>query len=142
MYYSLTYQSQQKLFTTAEEAWHRLRAGQVWLQMHDCILIDYLLVPHSMQCIVQGRLRMGASKFLHISPLTNEQLLIVFGELGKLGKEYPFCGTYELYHASKCFAELGKAGYYSLPYPLSVILQAKNKRSGAGLPAVRVDEIA
>ena len=90
MYYSLTYQSQQRLFTTAEEAWHRLRAGQVWLQMHDCILIDYLLVPHSMHCIVQGRLRMGASKFLHISPLTNEQLLIVFGELGKLGKEYHF----------------------------------------------------
>lgn len=142
MYYSLTYQSQQRLFTTADEAWHRLRAGQVWMEMHDCILIDYLLVPHSMQCVVQGRLKLGESKFLNICPLTNEQLLTLLGELGKLGKEYPFCGTYELYHASKCFAELGKAGYHYPPYPLSVILQAKRERSEAGLPAIGNDEIA
>ena len=142
MYYLLTYQTRQCLFATADDAFRRLQTWQVWAEANNCNLIDYLLLPHCLQLILQGRIEMHRNKAVVIQQLTDEELLASLGRLGIRGRNYPFCGTYELYHASNCYAALGKAGFYALPFPLSVILQAKKNQSSKRARTVESDEIA
>ncbi|NLA97571.1 MAG: hypothetical protein GX836_05115, partial [Spirochaetales bacterium] len=113
MYYLLTYRTRRCLFATADDAFHCLQAWQQWAEAHTCNLVDYLLLPHCLQLVLQGRIDVCRNKMLIIELLTDEQLLVSLGKLGVQGKNYPFCGTYELYHASNCYAALGKAGFYA-----------------------------
>ncbi|MEA5106631.1 MAG: hypothetical protein VB010_04690 [Sphaerochaeta associata] len=142
MYYLLTYRTRRCLFATADDAFHCLQAWQQWAEAHTCNLVDYLLLPHCLQLVLQGRIQVYRTKTLVIQQLTDEELLASLARLGMHGRNYPFCGTYELYHASNCYAALGKAGFYALPYPLSVILKAKKNQSSKRARTVDCDEIA
>jgi hypothetical protein len=142
MFYYLVLRAQQNLFSTEKDAFHLLQACQHKLTACDCILIDYLLLPHSLQLIVQGTITCCRTNAYSIDQIEEHQLLSFFGKVGKLGKNYPFCGTYELYHCSNCYAALGKAGSCALPFPLSVILKVKRRQSSKSLLAIVGDEIA
>lgn len=142
MFYYLVLRTQKNLVSTAEDAFRLLQACQHKVTECDCTLIDYLLLPHSLQFIIQGRIKCCQTKTLAIDQIEEQQLLSFFGQLGKLGRNYPFCGTYELYHTSNCYATLGKVGSQALPYPLSVILKVKHQQSSKRLFAIVSDEIA
>ncbi len=142
MYHLLVYRSPSPLFTHEQGAFRLLRMFQAWVEKQHCILVDYLLVTHSIQLIVEGGTIKSGNACLSKHQLNDAQLLACLAHLGKLGKQYPYSGTYELYHASGCYASLGKAGYDSLPYTLSVIMQVKCEQSHKRIAAVFGDEIA
>lgn len=142
MYYFLSYHTPNCLFSTAEDAFHILQICHQYLMDHNCTILDYLLLPNSLQLVVQGRIRQYQMINLMVDPINEGDLLFHFARLGRLGKSYPFCGSYELYHASNCYAALGKAGSNTLPLPLGTILKAKRRYASKKSRSIACDEIA
>ncbi|MBZ4673455.1 MAG: hypothetical protein JG773_424 [Spirochaeta sp.] len=129
MYGRIQKHSTQRLFTNAQEAYRLL--AHYYLQVANtggCIL-DYLLLPHSIDLLLFFPTTMH-----NLIAVDSAHLLPLFGTLGAKGKHYPFSGTYELYHASHCFCELGKTGANVLPFSLETIVQVK-KHAGICSPS-------
>ncbi|MDN5333651.1 hypothetical protein [Sphaerochaeta halotolerans] len=127
MYGRIQKHSIKRLYTNAQDAYRVL--AHYYLQVTNAggYILDYLLLPHSIDLL----LFFPKSK-KDVFAVDSKQLLSLFGTLGSVGKHYPFSGMYELYHASHCFCELGKAGTNVLPFSLETILQVKKSASLCG----------
>ncbi len=122
MYGRIQKHSSKRLFATAQDAYRLMAHYYLHISGDGGCILDYLLLPHSIDILISYKRTQE-----NIICIERKSLLSVFGALAYLGKQYPFSGTYELYHASHCFCELGKAGTHILPFPLETILQTKRK---------------
>ncbi|MBJ2357630.1 MAG: hypothetical protein PHP67_04720 [Sphaerochaeta sp.] len=111
-----------RLFSNAQEAYRLLAHYYLKVTNAGGCILDYLLLPHSIDLLLSFPNTMN-----NLIAVDSAHLLPLFGTLGARGKHYPFSGTYELYHASHCFCELGKAGTNVLPFSLESILQVKKR---------------
>lgn len=95
-------------------------------------LVDYLLLPSSFEALIYS-----PTPVPQLQQVPSHLVLQLLAHLGRMGQNWPLCGTFELFNASRCYAKLGKSGCELIPYPLSVIIEAKLR-----LYAVLDDEIA
>ncbi len=120
MYFRIQKNSLSRLFTTAQDAYNLLSHYYLTIHQAQGAILDYLLLPYSLDVLLEL-----PTCNTHCMPVEEPQLLPLFAHLAIVGKNYPYCGTFELYHASHCFCELGKAGSKILPFSLETILSYK-----------------
>lgn len=129
MYYLTEFTTTSRFFQTHAEGLQKLLAFKLLFERKNCTLLDYLLLPHSFNALVfcpsdfqlEGERGLSNS----IKPVSQCMTLPIFAFLAHEGPSYPLCGTYELYHGSQCFCELGKYPAANIPFSLKLILQAK-----------------
>ncbi|MGH0054486.1 MAG: hypothetical protein ACQ5SW_13950 [Sphaerochaetaceae bacterium] len=122
MYGIVQKHSTKRMYTSTQDAYRLLAHYYLRITQEGGYILDYLLLPYSIDLLLF--FPKARSNLLEVAPT---QLLSLFGILGCAGKHYPFSGTYELYHTSHCFCELGKTGTTTLPYSLEAILRVKQK---------------
>lgn len=126
MYYYLEYHSRKQLFNDENEALHLMDGWLARLQASGCRIIDYLLLKTRLQLVVQGTLPIRSDSRFFITPIfSSNELLDYLRYFSCLGFDYPLCGAWELYHKSRCYATIGKAGSPALPFTLRQIIKAK-----------------
>jgi hypothetical protein len=117
MFHLTTLTDSSPLYRGADEAHRLLGRWTILLQQRQIILIDYLLLPTSLELLLFS----PAFSTSH----TTEELLSLFGRLGRMGRVWQYSGTWELFHKSRCYAQLGKCGCPPLPCSLDQIIAAK-----------------
>lgn len=136
MYFKISLMSGHVLFHTMQEAKHLLLKTYLWVQNQDGILLDYLLLPNSLEFLIQLPNVLQKHWFLHqqihIQTIhTEDDLLSAYKSLTfnipSKARSYPLCGTYEAYHRSECYSVLGKTGEKYQFFPLQTILKLKNQ---------------
>ena len=132
MYYIVNKSSKQSLFSHHDQALHLLLGIKTFCDRYRIQILDYLLVPHQLQLLIKASDSSATqlASYLALKPIkiTPSKLLLYFKKLGCMGIGYTFCGSFELYHSSWCFCELGKAGANGLPFPLQTVIQIKNQQ--------------
>jgi hypothetical protein len=130
MFHTISKNSKKRLFCDHQEAFHLLLGIQLYCEKHTIVLIDYLLVENHLEMLIKANEKQAASLAAYLdskaSLICASDLLVYFKKLSSKGKEYRLSGTFELYHHSWCFSELGKTGSAQLPIPLWSILKIKN----------------
>ncbi len=124
MYGRIQKHNTKRLYTNAQDAYRLLAHYYLEVTNAGGYILDYLLLPHSIDLLLSFPKSQN-----NLMAVDTPHLLSLFGTLGSVGKHYPFSGTYELYHASHCFCELGKAGTTALPFSLETILRVKKSAS-------------
>ena len=136
MYYKICFPSEQLLFHNLQEAKHLLLKTYLWVQEQAGTLLDYSLIPTSLDFLLQLPISLPNFTFLpypaQITLITSkEALLVEFRNLNNNipceAKNYPLCGTYEAYHVSECYSVLGKTGEDTLIFPLQTLLETKHR---------------
>lgn len=139
MYYTIVKTSKTILFSTENQALHLLLGIKRKCLHYHLDILDYLLLPNRLYLLIrsEGKNVENLANALGAKPmeLTQANLLEHFKKLGCMGRGYALSGTYELYHSSWCFSELGKTGSKALPFSLRLVLDAKNQnRTSSGYP--------
>ena len=109
------------------------------LQNQNIHVLDYLLEPGLLELLCASPMPMRCSDTN--SMVSEEQLLSIISHLGRNGTAYRYSGSYELFHRSSCFCQLGKTGNPILPLALEAIIAEKRRYSTTKFP-VACDEIA
>ncbi len=120
-----------RLYRSRRDAALLLTRYKSALEAEGRLLVDYLLLPTSLEalifcpfCIKQG------------NEVPSHLLLDLLAHLARMGRLWPFSGTWELYNGGASYAELGKSGFELAPYPLSVIIAAKSGSDAVGFDQV------
>ncbi len=145
MYYRIQVCSPMALFHTHEQAKKQLLSAYLAVTQGKAILLDYLLLSHSLALIIKtdkNKLLPKQERVIQLVPLNDKTLLLNFAHLGILGSSYPYSGTFELFHKSICYCELGKTGAPNLPFSLSTIIKAKQEAHRLALNPIFSNEIA
>ena len=131
MYYFIQYTSKKSFFLNLNAGIACLLNFKIKLEQSKCVLLAYLLLPHTFKALVQCPLNVHITvkggALLTIEEVPNSLMLSLFGHLAHKGPKYPLSGTYELYHRSNCFCEIGKYSPTTSPFSLEKILRAKEK---------------
>ncbi len=109
-----------RLYRSRRDAALLLTRYKTELEAGGQILIDYLLLPTSLEALIFCPFPIKEG-----SEVPHHLVLDLLAHLARMGSLWPFSGTWELYNGGPGFAELGKSGSELLPYPLSVIIDAK-----------------
>lgn len=109
-----------RLYRSRRDAALLLTRYKTELEAGGQILIDYLLLPTSLEALIFCPFPIKEG-----SEVPHHLVLDLLAHLARMGRLWPFSGTWELYNGGPAFAELGKSGSELLPYPLSVIIDAK-----------------
>lgn len=132
LYYATWGREAALLYRSGHEAIQLLTRCTCRWEAHGISIVDYLLLPTSFEALVYSTFSLP-----HWAEVPNSLVLKVLAHLGRVGSQWPFCGFYELFNRSLCYAKLGKSGCNLVPYPLSAIIEAKLQAQ-----AVLGDEIA
>ena len=109
-----------RLYRSRRDAALLLTRYKTRLEVGNQVLVDYLLLPTSLEALISCPFPIKEG-----SEVPHHLVLGLLAHLARMGRMWPFSGTYELYNGGPGYAELGKSGAEVLPYPLSVIIDAK-----------------
>lgn len=121
MLYYITHRTEGiRLYRSRRDAALLLTRYKMELEACGRVLVDYLLLPTSLEVLISCPFPVNEG-----TEVEHHLLLDLLAHLARMGRLWPFSGTHELYNGGPCWAELGKSGAEVLPYPLSVIIDAK-----------------
>lgn len=121
MFHLTTLTHTRPLYRTDDEAHRLLGRWAVVLERREIVLIDYLLVPTSLELLLYSP--------TFATSCSLEELHTLFGHLGRMGRSWQYSGMWELFHKSRCYAQLGKCGCPQLPLSLDQIIAVKESHS-------------